>query len=187
MICPYCGYRDPSVEIPEKASQVDDHLADCPECAEPVYATHDFSKVVRGSQARAVDRGELSEEEVADLYIENEMSSGYSHEQATRDIDLKIVDEFGDIDHFLEIKTRNATLNAYAETVFRDLKIEEARRLAEEYDAPSYILIKFEDCLTIHHLDPDREYDIGPFKRWDRDGPKPHVFLPVEELRLLEW
>lgn len=187
MICPYCGHRDASVTIPQKASQVDDHLADCPECDEPVYATHDFSKVVRGSKARAVSRGEMSESEIADLYVENESPSGYSHEQATRDIDLKILNDDGEVDHFLEIKTRNATLNAYAETVFRDLKIKEARELSEEHGVPAYILIKFEDCLTIHHLDPDRNYNISPFERWDRDGSKPHVFLPVEELRILNW
>ncbi|WP_336021847.1 hypothetical protein [Halobellus salinisoli] len=187
MICPYCGTRDDSVEVPQKASHVDDHLADCSACGEPVYATHDFDKVVRGSQAKAVSRGETSEAELADRYVERELPSGAHHEQATRDIDLKIFDENGALDHFLEIKTRNATLNAYAETVFRDLKVEEARTLAEEYGVPSHILIAFEDCVTIHHLDPDGEYDIGPFERWDRDGPKPHVFLPVEQLRVLDW
>lgn len=105
MICPYCKTRDPTVDIPEKASQVDDHLADCPECNESVYATHDFSKVERGSQLKAVHRGEMSEEDIADLYVEKEVPSGYSHEQATRDIDLKIMDDEGKIDHFLEIKT----------------------------------------------------------------------------------
>ena len=187
MICPYCGHQDSTVAIPEMAYQVDDHLGDCPECDEPIYATHDFSKVERGSQAKAVYRGETSEAAVADQYIEHETPAGYRHEQATRDIDLKILDADGNIDHFLEIKTRNATLNAYAETVFRDMKIEEARNLSETHGKPSYILIKFEDCLTIHQLDPEREYDIRPFERHDRDGPKPHVFLPVTELRLLDW
>lgn len=60
-------------------------------------------------------------------------------------------------------------------------------KLHEEYGKDSYILIKFEDCVTIHHLDPDHDYDIGEFERWDRDGPKPHVFLPVRELRVLDW
>lgn len=187
MICPSCGKRDPSVEIPDKASQVDDHLAGCPECGESVYAMHDFSKVERGSKAKAVYRGELSEQEVADLYVENELPAGYRYEQATRDIDLKILDGSGSLDHFVEIKTRNATLNAYAETVFRDLKIEEARTLYEKNGVASYILIRFEDCVTIHHLDPDYEYTIGPFERWDRSGPKPHVFLPVEQLQVLDW
>lgn len=96
----------------------------------------------------------------------------------------------GAIDHYLEIKERTNTLNAFATTRVTLHKMEVAQRLHQKTGKLSYILVKFIDCWTLYRVDPTRDYKKAAvvWGRNDRQHEKMmYADIPITELEVLDW
>jgi len=186
VICPYCGAVDASISNPNVSRGAREVLADCPNCGETVHAVGTTDEDEESPLA-TVHEYEDEEAWAVDLYVERELPAGSAHEDRGTDIDREIRGPDGEVDHFLEYKSRTCSVNAYADTMFRDRKLAEARALHDEYGVPVRFLIRFLDCWAVHEFRPDREYEIRGMYRSDRGQYEDHALVPVEDFRVLGW
>lgn len=161
-------------------------LTDCGNCGETVHAVGTTDED-EDSPLETVHEYEDEEEWAVALYVNREMPDGSSHVDRGSDIDRKIVAPDGTVDHFLEYKSRTCSINAYADTMFRDRKLEEARKLHETHGVPVRFLIRFLDCWATTEFDPNTEYEIKGMYRKDRGQYEDHALVPVEDFRVLGW
>ncbi|MFD1599674.1 hypothetical protein [Halobellus rarus] len=186
MICPYCGTVDTSISNPNVSRGDRAVLTDCPDCGETIHAVGTTDED-EDSPLETVHEYETEEGWAVDLYVQRELPNGSTHEDRETDIDREIRGPDGEIDHFLEYKSRTCSINAYDDTMFRDRKLKEARELHSEHDVPVKFLIRFLDCWAIHEYQPNREYEIRGMYRSDRGQYEDHALVPVEEFRILGW
>lgn len=186
MICPYCGEVTISIENPNMSRGEREELADCPECGETVHAVGTTSED-ENSPLETVREYEDEEEWAVDLYVSREMPERSSHRDRETDIDRKIVAPDGTTDHYLEYKSRTCSINGYVDTMFRDRKVEEARKLENKKEVPVKFLIRFLDCWALYKFEPGRDYDIRGKYRKDRGQYEDHAMVPVRDFNVLGW
>ena len=111
---------------------------------------------------------EAREQILADLYVRH-LGPGFTHQSrpAAADIDRTVRGPDGRLHHYLEIKERSCSLNAYRQTKFPFAKILAARRLNRRRwwrwgkRIPVRFLLKFIDSWAYFDFDPREEYVRG--------------------------
>ena len=199
MICPKCGAVDPARPVPEATRRgAVMRLGTCAKCRTAVYAVP-TRRAGEACQAATVDEGEAREQILADLYVRH-LGPGFTHQSrpAAADIDRTVRGPDGRLHHYLEIKERSCSLNAYRQTKFPFAKILAARRLNRRRwwrwgkRIPVRFLLKFIDSWAYFDFDPKEEYVRGQeaFAPRYRPGQKNRgrqvpVVKPVETLHVL--
>lgn len=194
MICPKCGKIDRAVAVPESTPWgATIKLGKCLECGIDVFAVP-TQRAGERSQLDTVATGERREVILADIYVQH-LGGGFSHRSrsAAADIDRIIYDQDGLIHHYLEIKERTCSLNAYRMTQFPYAKIEEAAELHRLKGKPVRFLLKFIDSWAYFDFDPDEKYIRGQeafaprYRPWQKNSTRQvPVKKSVESLRILD-
>lgn len=195
MICPYCGYVEKSIVIPEiSCIGVTKHLDFCCSCGGDIWIiteekTREFSKehtIVEGNRRAKILIDELSS------YYKNRLKI---EERDAGALINYIVYKKSNNNHlgYMEIIERTCTINAYRQTIFNKSKVQEGKKLIEQLDRPVLIIFKFKDCWAYHKINLVMKYLIGmeasfPSYRKEQkfDDKQITVFLPVEKLTVLK-
>jgi len=193
MICPSCGFVDAVIQTPEKTKEKI-KLGDCKKCGSEIIA-QPTTKRREASTIETVQCGESREESILlPIYLKYHLGCKSKKRKNADDIDREILNEQDEIVHFMEIKERSNSLNAYKDTQFPYAKIETAKDLYERYHLPIYFIIKFTDSWTRHKYDPSIEYRKGdkPFapryRPWQHSAKRQiPVMIGVDTLEVLPW
>jgi len=192
MICPKCGFVNTSIPTPNRIKEAT-KLGNCQKCSRVIFA-QPTTKRTESSQIETVQHGESREDILLPIYLKYHPGCTSKKRKSADDIDREILNESNKIIHFMEIKERSNTLNAYRNTQFPYAKIETAERLYKEFELPIYFIIKFTDCWTRHTYSPTLEYRKGdkPFapryRPWQNSKSRQiPVMIDVETLEILPW
>ena len=193
MICPKCGFVDKNIPTPE-ITRIPSKLGCCNKCKCVIFANPTTKKTER-SQAETVEAGEAREEKVLiPVYLKYHPGFTSKKRDGADDIDREILNHDGKIAHFLEIKERSNSLNAYKHTQFPYAKITTAEELSGKFNLPVIFIIKFTDCWARHACNPRIEYKKGskPFapqyrpSQYSKQRQIP-VMIDVDTLEILLW
>ncbi|WP_027339628.1 hypothetical protein [Halonatronum saccharophilum] len=161
MICPCCGVIDYSIPSPNYTRKGTKRiLGVCKNCNKEIYCIP-TKKNYEKSQQHTVNKGELREEMLSNIYIENMRGAIAKNMPKAHDIDRVALDEYGKPIYFFEIKERSNTLNAYKEIKFPYAKIKSAKKLIKHYNIPVFVVLKFSDCWTRFEVKLNKKYKQG--------------------------
>jgi hypothetical protein len=182
VLCPRCRNLEKGSTLNNKESLL------CPSCNYRIVSYNIITKPEKNKSA-SIRNGTKRQKRLLAIYLKHNKGLSAQQRDKKDHLDYTLLNN-GEVDHYLEIKERTNTLNAFQETRVTLGKMLKGQELYRTTGKPTYILIKFLDCWTRYKVIPDKNYRLDKFKWRRSDHPDERMYyvdIPITELEILGW